>query len=226
MMVGGDCPGPLSRRSFLEAGSLLLGGLSLGDLFRLRAAAAQETSRPEPDTSVILIWLQGGPSHMETYDLKPEAPIEYRGDFQPISTAVSGMDICEHLPLHAKVADRFTLIRSISHGFANHAAGAGRFLSGRKPRRRLDPISQYPTIGPIVETVCQPRRKRDVRHAEISRVGIRADNKRQTGFTEIGCSSAVDPRLIADVIRQSRVPVLADFRDNRTNRGVLGNRVE
>ena len=154
---GAICPGPVSRRSFLQAGSLLLGGLSLGDLFRLRAAAAKQTRRPEPDTSVILIWLQGGPSHMETYDIKPEAPVEYRGEFQPISTAVPGMDICEYLPLHAKVADRFTLIRSISHGFANHAAGAGRFLSGRKPRRLLDPISQYPTIGPIVAKIRENR---------------------------------------------------------------------
>ncbi|MCA9021347.1 MAG: DUF1501 domain-containing protein, partial [Planctomycetaceae bacterium] len=139
----------LSRRSFLQSGFLTLGGLGLADLLRLRAEAAA-TSGSTPDTSVILIWLQGGPSHMETYDLKPNAPIEYRGEFSPIHTNVPGMDICEHLPLHAKVADKFTIIRSISHGFANHAGGAGRFLSGRDPLRPLDPISQFPTIGPIV----------------------------------------------------------------------------
>ncbi|MCR9234918.1 MAG: DUF1501 domain-containing protein [bacterium] len=138
-----------SRRSFLQAGFLTLGGLSLADLLRLRAASAAP-HKSTPDTSVILIWLQGGPSHMETYDLKPNAPVEYRGEFNPIHTNVPGMDICEHLPLHAKVADRFTVIRSISHGFANHAGGAGRFLSGRDPLRPLDPISQFPTIGPIV----------------------------------------------------------------------------
>lgn len=138
-----------SRRSFLQAGFLTLGGLGLGDLLRLRAAAASP-SKTTPDTSVILIWLQGGPSHMETYDMKPEAPIEYRGEFNPIHTYVPGMDICEMLPLHAKVADRFTIIRSISHGFANHAGGAGRFLSGRDPLRPLERTSQFPTIGPIV----------------------------------------------------------------------------
>ncbi|QDU17769.1 hypothetical protein CA11_56180 [Gimesia maris] len=139
----------LSRRSFLQSGFLTLGGLGLADLLRLRAAAAT-TSGSTPDTSVILIWLQGGPSHMETYDMKPDAPIEYRGEFNPIHTNVPGMDICEQLPLHAKVADRFTLIRSISHGFANHAGGAGRFLSGRDPLRPLERTSQFPTIGPIV----------------------------------------------------------------------------
>lgn len=138
-----------SRRSFLQAGFLTLGGLGLGDLLRLRTAAASP-AKTAPDTSIILIWLQGGPSHMETYDLKPDAPVEYRGEFNPIHTEVPGMDICEMLPLHAKVADRFTIIRSISHGFANHAGGAGRFLSGRDPLRPLDPIAQFPTIGPIV----------------------------------------------------------------------------
>lgn len=152
------CRGPLSRRSFLEAGSLALGGLGLSDLMRLRSAAKESGhSASEPDTSVILIWLQGGPSHMETYDLKPDAPIDYRGELNPIHTTVPGMDVCELLPLHAKVADKFTLIRSISHGFANHAAGAGRFLSGRNPTRLLDPISQYPCLGPIVSKMREGR---------------------------------------------------------------------
>jgi len=138
------------RRRFLQAGLLGLSGLGLGDLLRLRAATAAESHGAASDTAVILIWLQGGPSHMETYDLKPDAPLDYRGEMQPIQTQVPGMDICELLPLHAKVADRFTIIRSISHGFANHAGGAGRFLSGRDPLRPLDPIAQFPTIPTVV----------------------------------------------------------------------------
>ena len=82
-----SCPGPVSRRSFLEAGSLALGGLALNDLLRLRAVA-KAAGRESTDTSVILIWLQGGPSHMETYDLKPDAPADYRGECVPISTVV------------------------------------------------------------------------------------------------------------------------------------------
>lgn len=151
------CRGPLSRRSFLEAGSLAMGGLTLPDLLRSRSQAAA-ASKQVADTSVILIWLQGGPSHLETYDLKPEAPIDYRGECQPIETVVPGMDICEHLPLHAKVADRFNLIRSISHGFANHAAGAGRFLSGYNPFKLLDPHAQYPCLGPVVSKMLEGRR--------------------------------------------------------------------
>ncbi|MFP6604919.1 MAG: DUF1501 domain-containing protein, partial [Pirellulaceae bacterium] len=151
------CRGPLTRRSFIEAGSLLMGGLTLGDLLRRRAEAS-ETATQSTDTSVILIWLQGGPSHMETYDLKPDAPIEFGGDVQPIQTVVAGMDIGEHLPLHAKVADKFNLIRSISHGFANHAGGAGRFLSGYKPLKPLDPKGQFPCLGPVVSRMLEGRR--------------------------------------------------------------------
>ena len=149
------CPGPQTRRSFLEAGSLLLGGLTLGDLLRLRAEASAPTQ--SSDTAVILIWLQGGPSHLETYDLKPEAPSDYRGEMQPIATRVPGMDVCELLPLHAKVADKFTLIRSISHTFGAHAGGAGRFLSGRDPIRPDDPISQFPTFPTMVAKVREGR---------------------------------------------------------------------
>lgn len=147
----------MSRRSFLQAGSLALGGLALADVLRLRACA-QQRSREGADTSVILIWLQGGPSHMETYDMKPDAPVEYRGELQPISTTVPGMEICELLPLHARVADKFTLIRSISHGFANHAGGAGRVLSGYKPLRVLDPLAQYSCLGPVVSKMLEGRR--------------------------------------------------------------------
>ncbi len=79
------CPGPLSRRDFLRIGSLSLGGVGLSNLLGLRAAA-KEAGRTTPDTSVIFLWLPGGPPHMETYDMKPDAPAEYRGDFKPIRT--------------------------------------------------------------------------------------------------------------------------------------------
>ena len=134
-----------------------MGGLTLGDLLRRRAEAS-ETATQSTDTSVILIWLQGGPSHMETYDLKPDAPLEFRGDNKPIQTVVPGMDIGEYLPLHSKVADKFNLIRSISHGFANHAGGAGRFLSGYNPLKPLDPKAQFPCLGPVVSRMLEGRR--------------------------------------------------------------------
>jgi len=151
------CAGSVRRRSFLEAGSLTLGGFGLSQMLRLQSQAAVQPSVSDP--AVILIWLQGGPSHMETYDLKPQAPVEYRGELRPIKTVVPGMEICELLPRHAQVADRFTLIRSISHNFANHAGGAGRFLSGRDPIKPLERKAQHPCIGPMVAKMLQHRNR-------------------------------------------------------------------
>ena len=78
------CPGPVSRRSFLEIGSVGLGGLALADFLRLRAEASTAAGRAEPDTSVIMLWLPGGLPHMDMYDMKPEAPEEFRGPFSPV----------------------------------------------------------------------------------------------------------------------------------------------
>src|SRR4051812_34167453 len=103
-----SCAGPVTRRGFLQIGSLGFGGSCLADLLRLQAASSE--SRLPSDTAVILVWLVGGPSHLETYDLKPDAPSEYRGEFRPIGTNVPGMEVCELLPLHARMADKFSLI--------------------------------------------------------------------------------------------------------------------
>jgi Protein of unknown function (DUF1501) len=150
------CPGPVSRRGFLQIGSLLLGGLGLSDLLRLRAAAADAGKTP-PDTSVILVWLEGGPSQLETFDLKPQAPAEYRGEFQPIQTVVPGLDVCELLPLHAKIADKFNLIRSISHDIADHPGAAGRFLTGQRPVNISDTVSKFPTVESLVARARESR---------------------------------------------------------------------
>src|SRR5881227_3118177 len=100
------CPGPPSRRDFLKLGALSLGGAGIGGLLDLRARA-KAAGQSVPDTSVIFLWLPGGPPHMETYDMKPDAPAEYRGAFRPVRTNVPGIDVCEHLPRHTRVADRF-----------------------------------------------------------------------------------------------------------------------
>src|SRR5260370_11372036 len=92
------CPGPLSRRHFLKLGALTLGGLGAGGLLPLRLTAGG-SERAAADTSVILIWLPGGPPHMGTYDMKPDAPAEYRGDLPPIRTSVPGLDGGELLPI-------------------------------------------------------------------------------------------------------------------------------
>src|SRR6185369_11399036 len=99
--------------------------------------AAGQTST---DTSVILLYLHGGPSQLETYDLKPEAPIEYRSVFDPIRTRVPGLDICELFPLQAQLADKFSLVRSVHHTMSSHTDGGIEVLTGKTPTRP-DPTS-------------------------------------------------------------------------------------
>src|SRR5919109_749011 len=95
------CDG-ITRRSFLQIGAFGA-GLTLADMLRLRAAAGPGGSSPK---AAIMIYLPGGPSHMDMYDLKPDAPPEYRGEFKPIKTNVPGVQICEHFPLQAKMWDK------------------------------------------------------------------------------------------------------------------------
>src|ERR1700722_12927289 len=149
MNVAIDCPGPQSRRDFLKFGALTLGGLAGAGIVPWKLQAAESQS----DTAVIFIWLPGGPPHMEMYDMKPNAPAEYRGDFRPIRTNVPGIDVCEHLPLHARIADKYTIIRSIAHNFADHGGGHKRFLTGRDPQSPVGFINDYPMVGSMVYRV-------------------------------------------------------------------------
>ncbi len=107
------CPGALPRRSFLRASLTGLSTLGMADLLRLEATAATTGRAPSHGPSIIVVWLWGGPSHMETFDLKPDAPEEYRGTFRPISTNVPGIAISEKLPRLARIADKYALIRSV-----------------------------------------------------------------------------------------------------------------
>ena len=154
------CPGPLSRRDFFRLGSLALGGVGLSSLLGSRAAA-KEAGNSTPDTSVIFLFLPGGPPHMETYDMKPDAPVEYRGDFKPIRTRVPGLDVCEHLPLHAQVADKFALIRSIAHTYPGHGDGMKHLLTGRDPGTPEDFVTIHPMVGSLVAK-CREQVRRGV----------------------------------------------------------------
>ena len=124
------CDG-VSRRDFLKVGALSVGGLTLADLLRLRAA---DPSSPR-DKAIIMVYLNGGPSHMDMYDLKPNAPVDYRGEFKPIKTNVPGMDICELMPLQAKIADKLAIIRNmkfLQQGHTPPELYTG-FLDGNRP---------------------------------------------------------------------------------------------
>ncbi len=148
--------GGWSRRSLLKAGVLGLTGLSLADMLRVRAARAAEGS-PARDTSVILIWKGGGPSHLDMWDLKPDAPIEYRGEFKPIATNVSGISIGEHLPLSARQMDKFAVVRSVTHPDAGHESASHYLLTGYRPTNDI-PAQEMPSYGSITSCVRGPRR--------------------------------------------------------------------
>ena len=112
------CPGVLPRRTLLRSG---FGTLGLAELLRLEAAAASaDPTRRPTGKSIVVLWLWGGPSHLETFDLKPDAPEEFRGEFRPIATPVPGMRICEHLPRIAAQGRRIALIRSLTHASTGH----------------------------------------------------------------------------------------------------------
>jgi uncharacterized protein (DUF1501 family) len=118
----------IDRRELLRFGLAGFGGLSLPGLFRLRALASRPATRER--TAVILVWMRGGCSHLDTYDPKPDAPSEYRGPFAPIATRTPGLRITELLPRHARIANRFSLLRSVAHTGGGHPAGSLQMLSG------------------------------------------------------------------------------------------------
>jgi hypothetical protein len=141
------CDG-VCRRDFLRAGTLALGGLTLADLFRLRAqgAVTPKASRK----AVIMIFLSGGPAHLDTWDMKPDAPAEMRGEFKPIKTNVSGVEWCELMPMQAKMADRIAVLRGV-RTVGNHTGNE--FFSGFAwEQGKPDSITNQkrPAVGSVV----------------------------------------------------------------------------
>jgi hypothetical protein len=135
----------LSRRQMLRSGVIRAGALgsclSLGQLLRTEAATGQRSDR-----SAILVFLGGGPAHQDTFDLKPQAPADYRGQFRPVPTSAPGVEICEHLPKLAQRADRYSIIRGITHSLADHGLGTRYVMTGNLPT----PVITYPMYGCVV----------------------------------------------------------------------------
>src|SRR6516165_6501539 len=136
-----------NRRTFLRVGTLALGGLTLPGLLKLRAAGGQSPAGAKK--SVILIWQAGGPSHIDMYDLKPDAPAEVRGEFKPIDTNVPGIRIGEHLPLQARIFDKLAVVRSAYHTNAGHGMGSQWMLTGYQPTIEVND-NIYPSTGSVV----------------------------------------------------------------------------
>ncbi|MCH7227246.1 DUF1501 domain-containing protein [Haloferula sp. A504] len=155
-----DCPGnPLenysSRREFLYVGLMGGLGLSLPGFLRQQAMGAQKfyETKEGPAKGIIHIFLPGGMSHQESFDPKPHAPSEYRGPFGAIDTALPGVQFGARIPQLAKLADRFTVIRSMSHGEAAHERGTHNMFTGYRP----SPALEYPSIGSVISHELGPR---------------------------------------------------------------------
>ena len=137
------CDG-VQRRDFLKVGAVSGFGLGMG-LPQFLAKASEGQLNPK-GKAAIFVRLAGGPTHMDTFDLKPDAPDTHRGEFKEIKTNVPGVRFCEHLPKLAKVADKFAILRGVSHTLAAHALGTQYLMTGNRPL----PSLRYPSYGAVV----------------------------------------------------------------------------
>jgi len=142
----GFCDG-ISRRNFLKIGAFGA-GLTLAEMLRLRAEGVTTTGATRSRKAAIMIYLPGGPSHMDMYDLKPDAPAEFRGEFNPISTNVPGVQICEHFPMQARMWDKLACVRSIV-SVDEHSDSL--VSTGYSQRENM--ISNHPSFGSVVSRV-------------------------------------------------------------------------
>lgn len=146
-------PGELrpSRRSFLRIGAAGLAGLTLGEA--LRAEDKPATASP-PARNVIMLFLTGGPATIDMWDMKPEAPASIRGEFRPIDTSVSGLQICEHMPQLAKAMHLATLVRSVTHTIAEHTQGQRYLMTGNAP----SPAVESASLGSLASHLIRDRK--------------------------------------------------------------------
>jgi hypothetical protein len=152
--TGHYCDG-MSRRNFLQLGVAGMASVSLPQLLQ-----AREQAGATKDTSVILMWLDGGPGHMDMYDMKPDAPEEYRGMWKPIRTRVPGFDITEMFPKQARVTHLFSMVRSLHHDTGDHFAGGHRMLTTKDMGvSGANNAQRFPGISAIASRELGPRRR-------------------------------------------------------------------
>ena len=160
---GSFCDG-ISRRKFIEVGGLSVFGLTLADLLRSEANAASTETAGGPSTSyhrkkrsVILVWQHGGPSQLDTFDMKPAAPAEYRGPYSSIRSSLDGYPISELLPYHAKILDKTTIFRAFTHRNGDHWAAAHWMLTGYLGATGSDRPARNPSMGAIASKLMGPK---------------------------------------------------------------------
>lgn len=148
------CDG-VSRRSFVQLGVAGMATASLADVARAKASSGSKSDR-----SVILLWLDGGPSHLDLYDLKPEAPAEVRGLWNPIRTNVPGFDIGELFPKQATIAEKFSIVRSLHHDTGDHFAGGHRMLTAKDMGvSGANNVGKFPSLGSVITRELGARRR-------------------------------------------------------------------
>lgn len=188
------CDG-VTRRDFVRIGGLSALGLGLGDFFRLQSADAAVASHPARAKSCILIWLDGGPSHVETFDPKPDAPEEVRGPLGTVRTNVSGVRVSECLARTAQMMDQLAIIRSMTSPLGEHNFGTHYLMTGYKP----SPALEYPTFG---ATLAHARGAGTLRRAATRDVG---DGVRSVPATFLPPNIAV-PNFSANVSGNGFLP--------------------
>lgn len=138
------------RRTLLQAGGLSLFGLSLNELLAARASEDSQGPGFGRAKSCILLFMWGGPAHQDTWDMKPDAPAEIRGEFRPIATKTPGIQICEHFPKLAQRTDKLAIVRSLTHTDVNHTTSTHFLLTGEPPPPTTDRQLQWPHMGSVL----------------------------------------------------------------------------
>lgn len=201
--------GLLGRRELLRVGGLSFLGLNLAELFQAEAAEAGRAGGSAPNSPVkscILLYQSGGPSQLDTWDMKPDAPREVRGEFQTIATSVPGLRVCEHLPRLASAAQRLAIVRSVHHRMRDHNAAAVETLCGHTPLEGdvifSDGPNSYPCFGSVLNFL-MPRQDLVPSHVALPQVVSRGGTLPGQGPGFLG--AAYSP------FQLSRDPNAADF---------------
>ncbi len=215
------CEG-VSRRSLLRIGALGVGGLTLPGLLRMQsqAKAAGLAGGPVRKKSVILVWLAGGPSHIDMYDMKPGAPSEYAGEFRPIRTNVKGIEISEHLPMQAKMMDKFAIVRSATHTNAGHGMGSQWMSTGWQPTIEVND-NIYPSIGSIVSRMRGPNEAGVPAYVNVPRQ-LSFGKAAYLGASYNPFSPDSDPNSDSYQVRNLKLPGRVDAARLDRRRGLLG----